>query len=983
MTASDHDISGPLDSHPPGDQDRSRPSESIRDPATAISNRVMERLFGEPPRDERSFGRYTMLHRIGQGGMGSVYAAFDPTLDRRVAIKVLHRDLEQRHTRRLWREAQAMAKLSHPNVVQVYEVDEVDDQTYVAMELVEGQTIQQWLQQRPPPSWKACVDVFIQLGRGLAAAHTQGLVHRDFKPGNGIIDEEGRARVLDFGLARRHDDSSSSSSEQRPNSQTGDASSSLNIQLTRTGAIMGTPRYMALEQIRHGEADARSDQFSFCVALYEATYGQPPFEGTTLIALAQAIIDGPGLPPPGQPGVPRGLHRILLRGLAAQPEDRWPSMEALLGELHGLITPRARRWVLATSMAGFVLVGGGLAVGPYVQTMQRCTDARSRLEGIWDGSRREDVEAALLDTGLPHAAETWARVKSRLDDHAQAWVEHHTEVCEATVVRQEQSEASMELRMDCLHEQRGILRARVDLLAEADASLVDEAVVLVAGLPDLARCDDTDRLRRQRERMPPPEDPRLAHDVEQLRERLQAIEAEHDAGRYAQALEHLDPLLADSGTLAYGPVHAEALLLRGLLLAQDGQYPEAERELTRAHGLAVRHAHESVELKTSDRLGYVVGYLQARFAEGKQWSRTALPLAERLGDPGAIASVMGHLATVHYRQGEYDDAERLLRRTLELRERALGADHPTIAGTANNLGNILAGQGRFEEAQQQLQRAVEVYERALGSSHPNVASSLANLGNVLDSQGKYEDAERAHRRALELEMAALGEDHPDVARSLNNLALVLGSRGEHEDAERLYRQALTIRERHLGLEHPDVATTAFNLAHALINKGEPDVAENYFRRALVIWESGLGADHPDVGLASSGLAKALFERGRLDDAAHLYRRALEIVQRSQGNDHPDSAHALDGLAKIALAQQRGEVAREHANRIIELRQAAGIAPDMVADGQFLLARALDPEELARARTLAQQARNAYAEHGAGREQSLAQVDAWLAAHPLP
>ena len=343
-------------------------------------------LPGAPSVPDR-FKQYVVLGTLGRGGMGVVLEAFDKSLDRKVAIKLLHRDLGGAHSQRLLREAKALARLSHPNVVQVHEVDEVEGQAYVAMELVEGQTLQEWQAERRP--WRECVQVYLQAGRGLAAAHAKRLVHRDFKPGNAILDEDGRARVLDFGLVRRSNEEAVDDDEDRggvpstiePARTEAQQVVPLDLSLTDTGTVLGTPAYMPLEQTQGGEADAKSDQFSFCVSLWEAVYGERPFEGATLTELVAAMKDGVVRAVPKGSDVSVTLRKVLLRGLAADPMQRWPSMDALLEQLQRLVAPRARRWVALGLTAGLAALGGGLALGQYVEVMDRCTGAKTQLAG--------------------------------------------------------------------------------------------------------------------------------------------------------------------------------------------------------------------------------------------------------------------------------------------------------------------------------------------------------------------------------------------------------------------------------------------------------------------------------------------------------------------------------------------------------------------------------------------------------------------------
>jgi hypothetical protein len=279
-------------------------------------------------------GRFLVRSRLGAGGMGVVYAAHDPTLDRAVAIKLIRATRGGLHdsedTGRLLREAQALAKLSHPNVVSVYEVGRLDDQIYLVMELVRGHDLGRWLG-KEPRSWDQILDVYCEAGRGLAAAHAAGLVHRDFKPSNAILGADGRVRVLDFGLARASVQGDEGGPP--PDLELGDsASMSLDLRLTRTGTVLGTPAYMAPEQFLGQETGVFTDQFSFCVALYGALFGQPPFPGNTFLALCTAVCAGQVRTPTPGP-VPDHVVRAVLRGLSVDPAARWPSIDLLLAEL--------------------------------------------------------------------------------------------------------------------------------------------------------------------------------------------------------------------------------------------------------------------------------------------------------------------------------------------------------------------------------------------------------------------------------------------------------------------------------------------------------------------------------------------------------------------------------------------------------------------------------------------------------------------------
>ena len=361
-------------------------------------------------------GRFLVIERIGAGGMGQVYAAYDPELDRKVALKLLHGhvDAGDRHAaERLHQEAQAMARLSHPNVVTVHEIGGHAGSIFIAMELVAGVDLGRWLAAQPRP-WRAVLDMFRAAGEGLAAAHDAGLVHRDFKPANVLVGDDGRARVADFGLVH-----TGRSPEADPAAEA----------TTRVGAVMGTPAYMAPEQLRGAATDARTDVFAFCLALWEALLGSRPFAAESLDLRLQAIERGLPDDPPRLPLRERWLRPLLRRGLAADPGARWPGMRPLLAALaHDPERARARRrrgaLFTAVSLAlGAALLFGGSALWSFAHTYARESAAQARLDTTLlrlDQLRREGSsdEAERVLTGFLAAPEHQG---TRAQVHARRW----------------------------------------------------------------------------------------------------------------------------------------------------------------------------------------------------------------------------------------------------------------------------------------------------------------------------------------------------------------------------------------------------------------------------------------------------------------------------------------------------------------------------------------------------------------------------------
>jgi tetratricopeptide (TPR) repeat protein/predicted Ser/Thr protein kinase len=702
-----------------------------------------------------TFGKvahHVVLDSLGQGGMGVVLRAYDRELDRPVALKVLHQGLADRHTQRLRREAPAMAKLSHPNVVQVYEVGEVEGQTFVAMELVKGKTLREWMQQAPRPDWRACVQVFVQVGAGLAAAHERGLVHRDFKPGNAIIDEKGRPRVLDFGLAQWGGEvGDEPSTIERARSDTHEAVR-LESSLTDTGTVLGTPAYMPPEQIGGRQVDARSDQFSFCVSLYEALYGERPFEGRSMEALTVALQAGKVRPVPKSTSVPEALRKLLLRGLSTDPTERWPSMDTLLDQLQRLVTPRRGRWLVFGVSLGLLGLGGGLGVTQAMDWLNRCTGARGQLEGVWDAARRQEVRAAILGTDLSYAPGTWERVEPQLDEYAEAWAVEHTEVCEATRVRNEQSEEEMSLRMGCLRERRLHLRATVDELSRADAKVVENAVRAVTSLPGLERCADVEALRAD---VPPPEDPAVAEQVAALDEQLVEAKAKEEAGKYEEGLRLADEVVEKGETLDYEPLMARAWLRQGHLRIRMVDDEGAVKSLRHAYHVAVARHMTAEAAEASAELVLVLGYRLARYDEGRGWAE--------------------HLADMAMWQGEHERARELYERALTIEEKALGPDATPVGETLLYLGGATEKLGKYDDALQLYQRALVNWEKAFGPGSLQVAHPLTGIGIALVGLTKPADAIPALERALANGTTSKSYSPAALARSRFALAQALWS----------------------------------------------------------------------------------------------------------------------------------------------------------------------------------------------------------------
>lgn len=940
---------------------------------------------GQLPRGA-AVGRFVLLREIGAGGMGVVYAAYDPELDRKVALKLLlpkvGEGADSEGRTRLVREAQALAKLSHPNVVAVHDVGTHDDSVWIAMEFVAGQTLSAWAKERPR-KWAELLPVLVDVARGVTVAHMTGLVHRDLKPDNVMIDRDNRVRVMDFGLA--HGRSAMATGPALASTLAADTKAhpelaALALRLTAVGSIQGTPAYMAPEQWKGEEAEPATDQFGWSVMAWELLYGERPFAGETMMTLAAAVLSGKRRPAPRGSRVPGWLRRVIERGLAIEPAQRWPDMDALLLALSADPGRVRRRWFAGFALAGFAVTGGLLVAERRSAEVEMCHDSESLLAGVWDPERAAAVSAALTATGRGYARDAWPRVQEQLDMYARTWREMHVEVCEATHVRKVQSPRLMDLRIACLHERRAELRAVALVLSGADERVAERAVQVAAGLRPLVRCADTEALARGRD----PLDPATAAAVQAVREQLSQVRAEDAAGRFGRGLELArDAVLAATQT-RHDPVRAEALLHRGRMEQGAGDYAAAERSLEEAYWLAESLAEDTTRAEAALRLLLLVGERRARDHDAMQWGHQAEALLNRLGDPPELeAPLRANLGVVHTRFGRYDEALAALQRAIALETRP---QHPQLAVYHRDLGNVHFRRGRWAEAEAAYGLALTLGEAALGPDHPENARTINNLGEVHRVQGDLEAAERFFTRSIGVLVRAFGPDHPLNAPPLNGLGSLAFNRGDLATAAAHFERVRAILERSHGPTHPDVGAVTSNLGEILLRQGALAQSQTASERALEILSAALGPEHEALADVHYNLARALLLQDQLEAAAGHFARALTTIERAHGPDAAQLAKPLTGQGLLALARERPAEAVPLFERALAVGGLQN--PVELAELRLGLARALwdTGQNLTRARSFALQARATLAEADTTnvRPLDLADtLDRWLAEHPAP
>jgi tetratricopeptide (TPR) repeat protein len=872
-------------------------------------------MFGASAEPAR-VGRFVVLETLGAGGMGVVHAAYDPRLDRKIALKLVKPEVAAAGTNgeaRLLREAQAMARLSHPNVVQIHEVGAWEGRVFIAMELVAGRSLATWLEVQPR-GWREVVHMFAEAGRGLAAAHAAGMVHRDFKPENVLVGDDGRVRVTDFGLARGGVSESGAGETWR---EPGDPLAAIVEGMSvGTAAFAGTPRFMSPEQFLGEPATAASDQFSFCVALYVALHGVHPFVGEDRATLAKAVIAGERREPPRM-RVPRKIHKAVVKGLARAPGARFAGM----GELLRAIEPRAG-WQRVMPVALFAVTGAG-AVGVMYEG-DPCEDTGALLAGTWDDERMLATQEVFAASSVPSSAALWTTVAVELDQYTDKIRDSYSRSCKAQR-RGESTQSLHDLRVVCLRRRLSDVRAVVDELLTGDAAVLQKAPEATIGFDSLGACEDDRTLRLGMD--PPPLGDALA--VARVQTAIARAHAAELVGHMQESYHQFAAALADSRVLGYEPTIAEALYGYGRLAIYDRRFSVAEAAMLEAQTLALGARHDElvrqlgISLIQTDAMGRgETRAADARLREAEAWLRrgtaTELDLAELERTRGIVYAT----------RGEHVAAEAASRRALEIRESVLGSDHLHVAIDRLNHAHRLDSLGRTEEAIEIYHRVLRTMHGSLGGEHSLVADVHYNLGVALLNVASPEalaQAEENLGRARAIVEAQRGPETLELADNYVASARVSQLRKQLGEAESKVSAALAIYDQYPG--HPDRAYALGVKGDLLFSSGRLDEAVAVYSEVRAIGLAAWGADSHMVGNADWNLGDLLRAKGDFVAAIRRYKsatRAFEAVfgpesaeliapMRGRGQaEYADGAGCeavvtLDGVLALMAAHQVGAV----------------------------------------------------------------------------
>ncbi|MDB4957631.1 MAG: hypothetical protein JWO36_5200 [Myxococcales bacterium] len=872
-------------------------------------------------------GRYVILDRVGEGGMGVVYSAFDPELDRKVAIKLLQASMGGASGRAssrssagdqawLLREAQAMARLHHPNVVAVHDVGTLAvDRVWVAMELVDGVTLRSWL--KSERTWREVVAVMLAAGAGLAAAHAAGLVHRDFKPDNVLVGKDGRVYVMDFGLARlRQDDETLAPRESDLRVET---RSPLSASVSIAGVVIGTPAYIAPEIYKGHPADARTDQFAFGVALYEALYRTRPFDPKTA-GTSEPPAGGTSAqaarPPPDSP-VPARIRRLVMRAIAVNLEERYPSMDDLLAELAIDPAARRRRVVLASgiTMAIAATIGGAFMISRSHDAA--CKGADRRLGGIWDPATKQTIRTAFDDTKKPFAKLSYAALERALDQYTADWAATSVGSCEATRIRRDQTEEVMSLRQECLDQRLEELHALTNLLATAEGALVDKGDRVVAELEPINRCSNVAALRLPG-RPPPGSLPKL----EQVRKTLADAKAQLIAGRYFPALTAAKTSVDAAKQLGYDPVAAEAMLIEGVALSTVGNVPEAATSLEDATWAGMRGGRDDIVALAALASAMMRADIGGNVAEARLWLKLGQAAAVRVGvsDQTLELRVLEVQGLVEVQSGNLNEAVAAHEKAFALAQAVRGGRGLGLWAEEAMLAATLAKSGAYAKAAPHLEHAITLREATVGPDHTDIALMLSNLGSSYSHAHENAKARTAFERALAIRERTYGPKSPMLVLTLNNLADHLKT----EDivaASKLIERAKQIAEVVPGRDHPIFHTVETTRAELLTAAGKYAEARAVFEPLIVLEDNTKSPMLPTTLCSRGDLALAEHD---LTGAEAYFARAVALVETTGGKDSPELWRPLTGLARTRVTTGDTKTPRPLLDRAIAVGEKAQV-----------------------------------------------------------
>lgn len=822
--------------------------------------------------------RFSVRGRVGAGGMGAVFEAVDLELDRPVAIKLVHQSTDPRALDRFRAEAQAMARLSHPNVIEVFDIGMHDDAPFIAMELIEGESLRTWQAKHE------AADVFAayaDAARGLLAAHAQGVVHRDFKPDNVLVAKGGTVKIGDFGLARL-----ATSPPLGTQSSGGSAPKT---------SPAGTPSYASPEQSAGEPSDARSDQFSFCVALWEATTGVSPFPtgAGRLQAIVRGEFRGAGSVPEG---LPAGLLRALRRGMHADPLRRFASLHPLLDILERRPPSRWIRWgALAlglTGLLGLSLRGAQPEAVSACEALEQEAQATAKLiaPAQWVSRGPQEDRTALAQRAPAYA--------DLLSDRLERWTEQHQRSCDAGV-------PSPEVGV-CLRRELGQLTAAIGSVRDDPRRLLTDPEVLLRTTPNPGGCHRGAELSR---------DPNGDVLAQQLADLAADVSAPGSPQRVATAAS----IAEDAAQIGSSALHAQALLALAREQLAAWSFLEAATTSERAHLLASSDGDIDLSVRA---LAVLVS--ATRETDPRGHPRWARQLRAAVDDPGVSvltrAICLETIAEEQFSAGAYSAAAADFVRAGTAFEAAAQRHRAHRVRLRAARARLLAAD--YPGSRLQIEAALEDLESDPLATQELLARAHSAKAAVLVMVGERSEALAEARVALTFARDTLAT--PLELDALRMVAFVLVRLDRSEEALPLLQRIGRRLELVLGRSNRRMASVLELQSTALAELGHTERSIAASAEAIVIKEQ---IGDPTLPNSLNNLAATYYDIDDIDRAIPLVVRAIEILSAARGPESVAVARVRLNLANYLSATRRDDDALVEVNAVLDtFQRTAGLDP---------------------------------------------------------